>query len=59
MNSRQVQSAFRKYWERRVQHVPAYRNDKPAKRQAFSVFVDDLARDGAITERVASNVDCP
>lgn len=59
MNSRQVQSAFRIFWRNRIAHVPAYAKDKPAKRQAFSVFVDDLARDGQISERVADNVQCP
>jgi hypothetical protein len=56
MNSRQVRSAFRQWWAERCRQVPAYKTDKPAKRQAFSVFVDDLHRDGRVSDRVADNV---
>ena len=56
MNSRQVRSAFNAYWRRRCQQVRGFVTDKPAKRQAFSCFVDDLQRDGRISDRVADSV---
>lgn len=56
MNSRQVRSAFNQWWRERCQQVPSYKTDKPAKRQAFSCFVDELHRDGRISDRVADGV---
>lgn len=56
LNSRQVRSAFNQWWRERCQQVPAYKTDKPAKRQAFACFVDDLHRDGRISDAVADNV---
>jgi len=56
LTSREVRAAFRAFWNARCNEVPAYRTDKPAQRVAFSCFVDDLARDGLITERVAHAV---
>lgn len=56
LNSRQVRAAFRSAWAARCRQVPAYATDKPARRQAFSVFVDDLQRDGRISDAVANNV---
>lgn len=56
MTSRQVRAAFRAWWNARCADVPAYKTDLPAKRQAFSVFVDDLHRDGRISDRVADSV---
>ena len=56
MTSRDVRRAFVRYWTDRCKFVPAYRDDLPAKRMAFSCFIDDLERDGRITEKVAQNV---
>lgn len=56
LTARQVRSAFRQSWAARCRHVPAYGTDKPAMCQAFACFVDDLQRDGRISERVASSV---
>lgn len=56
MNSREVRNTFKKFWEARCKAIPAYRNDLPAKRQAFSVFVDDLQCAGRISDRVANSV---
>lgn len=56
LTSHEVRRQFRLFWRDRCLLVPAYRNDLPAQRQAFSYFVDELARDGRISERVASNV---
>ena len=56
LTSRQVRAEFRRWWATRCEQVPAYRVDKPAKRQAFSCFVDDLHRDGRISDRVADTV---
>lgn len=57
MNSRQVDAAFHKFWAARTKHVPTYATDKPAKRQAFSEFVDYLHRESKISDRVAENVE--
>lgn len=51
-----VREAFTSFWNERCSEVPAYREDKPAKRQAFTVFVDDLQRDGRISDDLANNV---
>lgn len=59
LTSREVQRAFKMQWKERCDYVPAYRNDLPAKREAFSCFVDDLARENRISERVAENVTMP
>jgi hypothetical protein len=56
LTSREVRREFKRAWEQRCREVPAYRTDKPAMRQAFSVFVYDLHRDGRISDRVAANV---
>lgn len=52
----EVRELFAAFWAERLREVPAYANDKPAKRQAFSCFVDDLQRDGKISEDLASEV---
>jgi hypothetical protein len=54
--ARDVRRAFRTFWRARCAAVPAYRTDKPAMRQAFSCFVDDLNRDGRISDRLAFTV---
>jgi hypothetical protein len=56
MTSREVRTAFHKAWAQRCREVPAYRTDKPAMRQAFACFVDDLHRDDRISDRVANCV---
>lgn len=56
LDSRGVQRAFKKYWAEYCKELPAYEDDRPAKRMAFTVFVDDLERNGNISEKVASNV---
>jgi hypothetical protein len=53
MTTRQVRSAFRQFWAARCRQVPAYSTDKPAMRQAFACFVDDLHREDRISDRVA------
>ena len=55
LTSRRVRAEFKKRWAERCQDVPAYKTDLPAKRMAFTCFVDDLERDGKITDRVAQN----
>jgi len=56
LTSRAVRRQFKRFWHECCLLVPAYRDDLPAKRQAFACFVDDLERDGRISERVASSV---
>lgn len=51
-----VREAFKQFWEERCNDVPAYRTDKPAKRMAFACFVDDLQRDGRISDDLANDV---
>lgn len=52
----EVREAFREAWEERCREVLAYRTDKPAARQFFACFVDDLERDGRISEELAASV---
>lgn len=52
----EVREAFANHWAERLQQVPAYADDKPAKRMAFSCFVDDLQRDGRISDELADEV---
>lgn len=52
----EVREAFREAWGERCREVPAYRTDKPAARQFFACFVDDLERDGRISEELAASV---
>ena len=59
MTSREVVAEFNRQWAERVRQCPAYANDKPAARQFFSVLVDDLSRDGRISDRVADAVVYP
>jgi len=56
MNQRQVRAAFRRAWIRRCCEVPAYRTDEPARRQFFSIFIDELWMDDRITENMLNNV---
>lgn len=51
-----VREAFKQSWEERCNDVPAYRTDKPAKRMAFTCFVDDLQRNGRISDDLANDV---
>lgn len=53
----EVNDAFREYWDEccRDEHHPDS-NDRPAKRQSFSVFVDNLQRDGSISDDLAQEV---
>lgn len=55
-STRAVRAAFAQFWADRCREVPAYGTDKPARRQAFCVFVDDLERDGQISEALAARV---
>lgn len=52
----EVRKAFSDAWDERCNHVPAYRTDKPAKRMAFTCFVDDLQREGRISDELANEV---
>lgn len=52
-NQRALRAAFNAAWARRCAQVPAYKTDKPARRMAFSCFIDDLERDGQITQALA------
>jgi hypothetical protein len=52
----EVREAFAEFWAERCREVPAWATDKPAKRQAFSYFVDDLQRVDDISEELADSV---
>ena len=56
LNSREVRRAFREDWRETTAANPELRTDKPAKRFAFSCFVDSLERSGRISEGVAQRV---
>lgn len=51
-----VREAFKQFWKERCNYVPAYRTDKPAKRMAFTCFVDDLQMNGRISDDLANDV---
>lgn len=56
MNSRDVRRAFKKHWEVvRCLH-PNYEDDRPAKRMAFSCFIERLFAECKISERVLNDV---
>lgn len=52
----EVREAFADHWEDRCRQVPAYRTDKPAKRMAFTCFVDALQQEGRISDDLADEV---
>ena len=52
----EVNAEFSEFWQSHCDLSPNDRDDKPAKRQAFSFFVDDLQRCGRISNDVANNV---
>ena len=56
MNSRQVRRLFKSMWREWCAQRPQLATDKPAMRESFANFVDTLARDGRISERVAQQV---
>jgi len=52
----EVNEAFAEQWTELCAEVPAYRTDKPARRMAFTCFVDDLQREGRISDELAYSV---
>lgn len=52
----EVRCAFDIIWTGRLRYRPQDANDKPARREAFVNFVDHLAREGHISELLASKV---
>jgi hypothetical protein len=56
MTGRDVRREFNRLWRDICRRDPRWLKDEPARRTEFSVFVDDLARSGRISERVAQNV---
>jgi len=52
----EVLKAFEELWAEHILNAPHEANDKPAKLIAFSCFVDDLQRDGRISDDLASEV---
>lgn len=53
MNARDVRREFRASWQRTVMECRHLATDIPAKREAFSAFVDMLHREGRISDGVA------
>ena len=56
MTKADVRREFKQRWAERCRQVPAYKTDKPAMRQDFSFFIDELHREGQITDHVADTV---
>lgn len=52
----EVREEFDDYWFEACEANRSLEDDKPARRQAFSVFVDNLQREGRISEDLASEV---
>lgn len=56
MTQREVRREFKAWWRDACKWQPTLETDKPAKRECFSNFIDSLAREGRISDRVAQNV---
>lgn len=52
----EVNEAFAESWETACNEDKSLRNDKPAKRQFFSMFVDQLCKDARISAELANDV---
>jgi hypothetical protein len=55
MTKKEAMRNFREAWNRAMQAKPALKTDKPAKREAFCVFIDGLHRGGVISDSQAFN----
>ncbi len=51
-----VNEAFAELWEQCVSENPRLKNDKPAKRESFTQFVDQLHRAGKISDELSADV---
>ena len=52
----EVNEAFADHWEDACNEKPSLRNDKPAKRFAFAMFLDQLCDEGRISAELADDV---
>lgn len=52
----EVNEAFAEEWEQCCNDQPSLRKDKPAKREAYALFIDSLQREGKISEDLANDV---
>lgn len=59
MNKRQAIALFNDEWEFTIKRFPSRKYDIPAKRQAFVDFIDNLHRNGEITEKQAFSWENP
>jgi hypothetical protein len=57
MTSAEVKREFKAMWAASIRREPRLKTDTPAKREAFSAYIDGLHRDGRITDRVVQTVD--
>jgi hypothetical protein len=55
-SQKEIRAGFSTWWRDRCRGVPAYATDTAAKNQAFSFYVDDLARSGSISDALAQRV---
>lgn len=59
MTARGVQESFKDHWRDICRETPQLRDDLPAKGADFSEFVDNLQREGQISDLVAHEAECP
>jgi hypothetical protein len=57
MTKKEAVKLFKARWRERVRQVPAYAGDKPAERQDFSFFLDELYSEGRITAKQVESFD--
>jgi hypothetical protein len=56
LTSREVRREFNRLWRDICRQEPRWTKDKPAKRFEFSTFIDDLHREGRISDAVVQRV---
>lgn len=56
MNNKQVRALFAREWKEVLRVKPHLTCDLPAKREAFCLLVDNLEREGVVSEKVANSV---
>lgn len=56
MNQNEVRAQFKEEWDAAVKANPALKTDKPAKSEAWGVFLDGLCKDGKITDKQYNNM---
>ncbi len=56
MTSRDVRRAFKTMWREWCEDHPEHASDKPMMRMEFAMFIDELHREGRISDKVVQRV---